>query len=484
MAALHHLGAVELARRIARGELSSRALLETCLERIERFNPRLNAVVLLRAEAARERADAADRALHAGTSLGPLHGLRMSIKECFDWAGTPSTFGRPERVGHRAAEDAEAVARLKRAGANIFGKTNVPVDLADWQSFNPVYGTTVNPWNPARSPGGSSGGASAALAAGLTALELGSDIGGSIRMPAHFCGVYGHKPSFGIVPVRGHATAPGLPPDDINVAGPLARSAEDLEIALRLLAGADGPRARAWRLELPEANRARLGDYRVAVKTGDAEFPVDSDTRRTALEVADVLRRAGASVTLDPPLPISSRDYYELHIALARASTAFRKTPAEVAALLPAAAALDPEDRGYEALMLRGLTQSHRDWLERNVERQRLRDGWEVFFQQYDALIAPVSPTPAFPHMHEVAKPEQQLRVDGVLRPNADTYFWIGLAAMAYLPATTIPAGLSADGLPIGLQIIGPDYSDLRCIALARHLETAHRGFLPPPDYL
>lgn len=480
---LHHLGAAELARRIARGEVSSCTLLEIFLERIERFNPQLNAVVLLRAEAARERAGQADRALRAGIRWGPLHGVPITIKECFDWTGTPSTFGRPERREHRASEDAEAVARLIRAGAIVLGKTNVPLDLADWQTFNAVYGATLNPWDHERSPGGSSGGAAVALAAGLSALELGSDSGGSIRMPSHFCGVYGHKPSFGIVPVRGHSASPGLPPDDINVAGPLARSAEDLELALRLIAGAEGPRSRAWHLDLPEPDRSSLRDYRVAVITGDAEFPVDSDTRRTALDVAQVLKSEGAAVSLDPALPIPSRDYYELHIALARAATSFRRAPADVAALAPAAAALDPADRGYEALMLRGLTQSHREWLERHAERQRLRDRWEVFFRTYDVLIAPVSPTPAFPHMHEVPKPQQQLIVDGKARPNADTYFWIGLAAMAYLPATTIPAGQSAAGLPIGLQIIGPDYADLRCIALARQLESAHRGFLPPPAY-
>ena len=481
--ALHQLGAAELARRIGRGEVTARALLEHFLQRIARFNPQLNAIVLMRADVARRRADEADAATRAGIRWGVLHGVPVTIKECFDWTGTPSTFGRPERSGHRAGADAAAVARLAAAGAIVLGKTNVPLDLADWQTFNAVYGATLNPWDHTRSPGGSSGGSAVALAAGFSALELGSDHSGSIRMPAHFCGVYGHKPSYGIVPVRGHAYAPDSPPDDINVAGPLARSAEDLELALRLLAGADGTRARAWQLALPKAGRAALRDYRVAVLTGDADFPVDADTRRTALEVAAVLKDAGAKVAIDPALPIPSRDAYELHIALARAASAFRRDAAEVAALASAAAALDPAERGYEALMLRGLTQSHRQWLQRNTERQRLRDAWEVFFRDYDALIAPVSPTPAFPNMHAVPKPQQQLMVDGAARPNADTYFWIGLASVAYLPATTIPAGRSASGLPIGLQIIGPDYADLRCIALARELETVHRCFLPPPGY-
>ena len=480
---LQHLGAVELARRIARGELASRALLELYLDRISRFNPRLNAVVHLRAESARDRADEADRAQRRGEHWGPLHGLPITIKECFDWAGSPSTFGRLERREHRATEDAVAVNRLVQAGAIVFGKTNVPVDLADWQSFNPVYGATANPWDLSRSPGGSSGGAAAALAAGLTALELGSDLSGSIRMPSHFCGVYGHKPSFGIVPVRGHAISPGLPADDLNVVGPLARSAEDLERALRLMTGADAPRSRAWRLGLPEPDRVHLKDYRLALKTDDEHFPVDRDTYRTALQVADVLREAGASVTLDPPLPMASGDYYRLHLALARGSTASRRTAAEIDALQAEARATQPDDLGYQALMVRGLTQSHREWLERNTERERLREGWDRFFRAYDVLIAPVSPTPAPPHMHDVPKRDHQVMVDGLPRAMADTYFWIGLASIAYLPATTIPAGQSDAGLPIGLQIIGPEYADLRCIALARALEQAHRGFRPPPGY-
>ena len=479
----HHLGCAELARRIAAGAISSRALLEQCLTRIARFNPVLNAVVLLRADEARVRADQADAALRKGTSWGPLHGVPVTIKECIDWRGTPSTFGRMERRTHAAAEDAVAVQRLIAAGAIVIGKTNVPVDLADWQTFNPVYGATLNPWEASRSPGGSSGGAAVALACGFSALELGSDLSGSIRMPSHFCGVYGHKPTFGIVPVLGHAPEAGLPPDDINVVGPLARSAEDLELALRLLAAPHGPQARAWGLVLPEAEIASIGDYRVAVITNDPAFPVDRDTRRTALEVADTLRRAGAAVTLDPALPFSSRDAYEAHIALARASSSFRRSVAEVEQLAPKAATFVTEDHGYEALMLRGLTQSHRLWLENNAKRQHMRAAWESFFGDFDVLIAPVSPTPAFPLMHTVPKPEQTLMVDGVARPNADTYFWIGLASVSYLPSTTVPAGRSFGGLPIGMQIIGPEYADLRCIALARHLERLHRGFTPPAEY-
>ena len=450
-----------------------------------RFNPALNAVVLLRGAEALARADAADAALRAGAATGPLHGVPVTIKECFDWTGTPSTVGRPSRLGHRAASDAAVVERLVAAGAIVLGKTNVPLDLADWQTFNDAYGATVNPWDATRSPGGSSGGSASALAAGFSALEVGSDNSGSIRIPAHFCGVYGHKPTWGVVPVRGHALEAGLPADDVNVVGPLARTTEDLALAMQLFAGVDGTAARGWTLELPAADLPSPGECTIAMVTSDADFPVDADTARTTHEVAARLQDLGATVVIDPPLPMPSRDYYELFLALARGSTAFRRDRASIAALAPAAAALDTDDRGNEALMLRGLTQSHREWLERNAERQRLRDAWEVFFTRHHALIAPVSPTPAFPHIRDLPKPMHTLDVDGIQRPMADTYFWIGLASAANLPSTTIPAGWSTCGkaLPIGLQVIGPEYADLRCIALARLLERTHRGFTPPPGF-
>jgi amidase len=410
----------------------------------------------------------------------------ISIKECFDWKGTPSTYGHPERRTHVAQDHATAVDRLTAAGAIVLGKTNVPKDLADWQSFNALYGRTNNPWDLQRSPGGSSGGSACALAAGLSALELGSDIGGSIRIPAHFCGVYGHKPTFGLVPFRGHSLMPSAAPDDLSVIGPLARAPEDLAIALRLLAGPDGSGARAWTLTLPEpgADRKSLAGTRIAVISDDAHFPVDREVSRAASNVAACLQANGAIVTLDPRLPVESHEAYALYIALLRGATTGRRTQGEIETLARRAAGLDPTDAGYEALMLRGLTQTHHQWLASNHQRARLRELWESFFHHYDALICPVSATPAFHHMESTPKEAQFLNVNGKPRPNSDTYFWLGLASVAYLPATTFPAGQSTGGLPIGLQIIGPEYGDLGCIDLAKHLETALGGFHPPPDYL
>src|SRR5690606_37586313 len=216
-------------------------------------NPALNAIVATDIEAARERARAADAALAAGESWGPLHGVPITIKDTFEVAGMPTTAGAKELRDHRPSSNAVAVQRLLDAGAIVFGKTNVPLYAGDLQTYNEVYGSTSNPWDLHRTPGGSSGGAAAALAAGLTALELGSDIGGSIRTPSHFCGVCGLKPSYGIIPSRGHIPGPPgtLSEADISVTGPMARSVDDLELALDILAGPDTPAAKGWRLELP-----------------------------------------------------------------------------------------------------------------------------------------------------------------------------------------------------------------------------------------
>lgn len=484
MSDLHFMSATELAQLIAAGKCSSRELVDLSIARIERHNPAINAVVVRLFDQAREQADQADRARVAGNRLGPLHGVPMTVKECFDVIGTAATFGHPERRDHRPTRNAVAVERLLQAGAIVLGKTNVPKDLADWQSHNALYGVTNNPWDVTRTPGGSSGGASAALAAGLSALELGSDVGGSIRMPAHCCGVYGHKPTYGVVPLTGHSMTPNANPGDIQVAGPLARSAHDLDIALRLIAGPDGAMARAWSLRLPEPKAAQLRGHRVAVITSDEAFPVDLDTQRVARRLADALRHEGAEVTCDPPLPIPSRDYYELYIALLRAATSGRRSPAEIAMFAAKAAATDPADRSYEAIMLRGLAQNHRQWIAHDDARQQLRAGWQTFFDRYDAVIMPIATTPAFAHEFDVPRHLHQVDIDGALRPIADNYFWIGVAGVAYLPATAIPAGRSASGLPIGMQIVGPEFADLTCIALARHLERAHCRFVPPPAFV
>jgi len=479
------LDATSLARGLADGHWSSLELLDGFIERIERFDSAINAIVVRNFEEARESARAADTARASGSALGPLHGVPMTVKESFDVAGLPSTFGHPERSAHRAAADSLAVARLKHAGAIIFGKTNVPKFLGDWQAFNEVYGHTVNPWDHDRTPGGSSGGAAAALAAGMTGLEIGSDIGGSIRMPAHFCGVFGHKPTFGIVPMRGHEMEPNLAPPDMLVAGPMGRSAADLACAMDILAIADpDEEGLGWRLDLPPEPRKRLDQYRVAVITGDATFPVDTDTTRILEEIAAAFRADGANVITDPRLPLTSPEIYTLFLSLLRGATSGQQNDAAFAQITAEVDAMPREETlDYAMLLPRGLVQRHRDWLAAADARERLCAAWRGFFADIDILIAPMSATAAYPHETDRPKEKQLFMVDGESKPAADTYFWIGIASSAYLPATSVPAGMSREGLPIGVQIIGPQFHDQRCLAVARLLELAHGGFVAPSAY-
>src|SRR5438034_5287797 len=267
--------ATRLAGEIRDRRIGCLELLDLFVARAEQYNPALNAIVAWQVDAARERARAADAALVRGEVWGPLHGLPMTVKESFNVAGLPSTWGNLLWKHNTAADNAVLVERLLAAGVVIYGKTNVPLMLQDAQSYNEVYGTTNNPWDRARGPGGSSGGEAAALAAGLSALGAGSDIAGSLRNPAHYCGIYAHKPSWGLIPTRGHSPAGALTPTDISVVGPMARHAEDLDLAMRVLAGPDEPTHGAWRVELPPPRRKRLGDFRVAVWTQSALCEID-----------------------------------------------------------------------------------------------------------------------------------------------------------------------------------------------------------------
>ncbi len=476
-----YLTAGEAAAAIRAGELGSHELLDHLLARADRST--INAVVARADDRARARARAADEASASGGWWGPLHGVPMTVKDSFEVHGMPTTAGAPELAGHVPEHPAAAVRRLTDAGAIVFGKTNLPIWAGDFQSYNDVYGTTGNPWDPERTPGGSSGGAAAALAAGLTPLELGSDIGGSIRNPAHFCGVYGHKPTYGIVPLDGHVPGPPgtrrIP--DLAVAGPLARTATDLEAALDVLAGPPlgDP---AWKLELPSPRRTRLAETRVAAWLDDPLCPVDT-------EVGDVLERAAAALTAAgvpvdrgarPEVdPVRSNEVYS-RLLLAETAAGF---PAEALDRFRAeAAALDPADRSGGAGRARGAVQSHREWLSADESRHRMRAAWAAFFADFDVLLAPIMPTVAFPHDHSPMG-ERTVTVNGAPFPYLDQLFWAGLASVAYLPATAIPVGRAASGLPVGMQVIGPHLEDRMPLAFARMAASVTGGFTPPPGY-
>lgn len=477
------LSATELASRIRARRIGCRELLDHMLERVGRFNPRLNAIVVLDVERARARADAADAAIARGDLWGPLHGVPMTIKESYDVEGLPTTWGLPELAGHRAERDSAVVRRMRDAGVVLFGKTNVPVLLADWQSFNPVYGSTGNPWDASRTPGGSSGGSAAALAAGLTGIEAGSDIGASIRNPAHYCGVFGHKPTYGIVSPSGHATRGVLAPADISVVGPLARSAEDLETALDVMAGPEGADAECWRLALPADGRSEAREFRVAVMLTDPNCAQDDALTDRLQETVDAFGRLGAKVSDSARPAIDTTESHRLYIQLLRAATSARIADADIEQQRRLAAAADPQDHGYLTMVARAVTQGHRDWLRANERRAHLRRAWAEFFRQWDVLVCPTAASTAFAHQQEGQRHERTIPVNGRPEPTVDQLFWAGLSSVVYLPSTVAPAGLARDGLPCGLQIIAGHGRDKTALAFARMMERELGGFVAPPGY-
>ncbi|MFN8024604.1 MAG: amidase [Acidimicrobiales bacterium] len=473
--------ATALVRALRRGQVSSVELLRAYLDRVDRYHEVLNAVVVDDRAAAMRQAKAADRAHARGQSLGPLHGLPMTVKEAFDLAGHPSTQGYPQMRDNVAVTDALAVQRLKRAGAVVFGKTNVPLNNGDFQAYNEIYGTTNNPWDTTRSPGGSSGGGAAAVAAGLVGLEYGSDIGGSIRNPAAYCGIYGHKTTWGIVPKRGHALSRApLAEADLGVLGPLARSANDLDVALRATVGPDDLTAAGVRIALPPPPR-ELAGLRVALWLDQPGAEVDETVRGPIEAAATALRRAGARVnaTARPAFdPMAAHGVYQ-SLLLAQVSA---RRP-DHARLVEHRRRLADDDHGPAATQLRLLTPSFKEHYDQNQAREQLRWAWHEFFRHHDVLLAPITTTTAFPHDHSEPMAARTLEVDGRPTPYLAQLFWAGLATCCHLPATAAPVGLGRDGLPVGLQIIGPEMADRRTIWVAAQLERLVGGALVPPGF-
>ena len=472
------------------GRIGAVELLELHLAQVAKHNPDINAVVAQDLEGAFAAARAADS--QPRFALPPLHGLPMTIKDTFEVAGMPATCGFPFLANHRPQRDADAVARLRSAGAIIYGKTNVPPGAFDWQSSNPVYGATSNPWDHTRSPGGSSGGPAAAVAAGFAALELGSDIGGSIRCPAHFCGVYGHKPSFGIVPVRGHI--PPLPDQlmrpEMGVAGPMARSAFDLEMALDILTAPEELESHAWSIRIPPSRHDRLQGFRVAVWADSSAFAVDTRYVEAIQEYANDLRRLGAKVTVGARPDIDWKMSYETYLATLFQLMAGGTPVSVLQQYVSTADRLSTDDHGYPARLSRALALRHYEYIEISAKRESLYRQWRHFFGRYDLLICPVMPTVAYPHDHrgedapnaiEVGEARTML-VNGQPRPYFDGLQWPSVATVANLPATAVPTGRLVDGLPVGVQLIGPYLEDRTPLRFAQLIERELGGFRPPPS--
>ena len=483
MSALHYLTATQLAKKLRDKEISCLELLELYLDRVLRHNPALNAIIVLDEQGARARAREADQALARGDVWGPLHGVPMTIKESFNVAGQPTTWGVPALKDNIAVGDALAVARMKGAGVTLFGKTNVPFMLADWQSFNDIYGTTNNPWDVTRTPGGSSGGAAAALAAGMTGIEAGSDIGASIRNPAHYSGVFGHKPTMGILPTTGHALPGKNVPADISVIGPLARGANDLEIATLAMAGVDGRNARGLTLKLPSSCKKNLKDFKVGVLLEDENCAQDGELTDQLQGTVEQLARAGVQID-DKARPVAdTKRAHLIYLMLLRAATASRLSNDALEMHRNRAIASDPDDFSYKAIVDRAVTMSHTEWLAWNEKRELLCREWAAFFDNYDLLLTPIAASAAFPHSQVGERADRTILVNNILEPEVDQLFWAGLASAVFLPATCAPAGLTRSGLPCGLQIIGSHMSDLTTIHFSRLMEESIGGFVAPEGY-
>lgn len=472
--------ALEVARAIRGRSVSSVELTKHILDRIERHNPRVNAVVTLLADRALARARAADEALARGEWWGALHGVPVTVKDTFEIAGVRTTAGAESLKDYVPSTNAAVVERLTRAGSVIVGKTNVPPMAMDWQSYNEIFGATNNPRDLTRTPGGSTGGGAAALAAGLTYLSVGSDIGGSIRIPAHFCGVYGHKPTLNLVPSRGHIPPPpGSPPEppaELNVSGPLARGAADLKIALQVLGGPDGDDAKAYRWSLPPARGTCLKDYRIGFVLDDPLCPVSAEVGVVLSETIAALRKAGADLKEGwPPGVVPQQQYDTYRYLLFSYIAPFLGPYQEEAAPVEA-----KDEHSHQVIISRALAASYRQRREARSSQMKARAAWQEYFRTYDVFLLPTAFVPAFPHDHSPTN-QRKLATSAGARDYMDLLFWVSFATLTGLPATVAPAGFTRDGLPAGIQIIGPYLEDATPIDFAGHLGGITGGFLGNP---
>ena len=480
--------ATQLVKAIKDKQISSVELVEFFIERYHRLNPKINAIVATDFDAALKRAQMADEALARGEDWGPLHGLPMTLKDGFETTGFPTTFGSPIFKNYMPAQNGEVVQSLLNAGTIIFGKTNLSLFAMDTQSFNDVYGQTNNPWDVTKTPGGSSGGSAAALAAGLTGLEIGYDGGGSIRQPAHFCGVYGHKPTYGIVPLYGSVSSSlrnqtNYSVDfDLVVNGPMARSAQDLSLAMNILVKPPAYHLKAVQIRLPLPRKSKLKDFRVGFWINDSSVPMDKEV---GICLQNLLERlVSEKVDLKDEKPDVDllqchhlRGYFDV-------SMSSHLTPQEgIDEASEFVKQLKEEDKSFKAIITRTLIGEHREWNTANQIRALIRQKWEDYFKKFDILLCPVTPTPAYSHDH-TDKFSRMIEVNGQTYDYWETTMpWNSLANMAYLPATVAPIGFTSAGLPVGIQIIGPYLEDHTPIQFARHLEEIHGNFQLPPGF-
>jgi amidase len=472
--------ALDAAAAIRARKISAVELTEHTLRRIDAFQPKLNSYVYQLRDQALEAAKQADLAIAGNHAAGPLHGVPINVKESFGVQGQPCTWGVPQFKDAKALADSVPVRRLRDAGAILLGATNVPKFLMDGQSFNEIYGVSNNPWDLSRTPGGSSGGSAASLAAGMAAFSIGSDIGGSIRTPASFCGIYGHKPTLDVVNALGHLPGglhvnPGFS-TLLAVVGPMARTAEDLEAGLRILAGPETPDSKAFHWTLPKPRHQRLGDYRIGYLLEDPLTPVSTETKSVLEAAIRTCEKAGATLKNGWPDGFQFPELLDIYSFMLGAFD-FSVMPPE------RQQRVRPHFEKRSDPMALGALSSFADWQRMNLKRLAYRALWEKFFESVDVFLLPTASTTAFPH--DSTPPDRRLIP---LPEGGSQDFWsllsyIAPATLTGCPATTAPAGLSKSGLPVGLQIIGPYLEDATAIAFAQLLAREIGGFQPPPGF-
>ncbi len=471
------MSALEAAEAIRRKKISSVELTRLVFERIDRYKLKLNAFAYQLREDALAKAAKADNARTKGSSLGVFHGVPFFVKESFAVAGYPCTWGLPAMRDVKARQNSAAVDRLLGAGAILVGATNVPLNLDDWQSYNSIYGTTNNPWDTERSPGGSSGGTAAALAAGLGYLSIGSDIGGSIRVPSHFCGIFGHKPTLDLVDLAGHSPGGGNALHGFStllaVGGPMARSAEDLIAALKVLGGSSGWDAKAWKWELPEPRAHKMRDFRVGYVLDDPLAPPTTEVRRVLEKTMETLSRGGAQMKPGWPSSFRPAELLDNYLFMLEAFFASVSSPEE----------LEHQRKEVGTLSPQGQTPSFVAWQRQNFRRLAFREQWQAYFEQIDVFLSPVTFCTAFPHDHSVPQYKRVIATKDGPRRYMDMLNWISMATLTGCPASVAPVGLTEAGLPVGIQIMGPYWEDATPLTFAALLAKETGGFKPPPGY-
>ena len=472
--------ALDAAAAIREKRISSVELTQHVFRRMDAFEPALNAYVYQLREEALAAAKRADDAVADHSPLGTFHGVPINVKESYAVSGHPCTWGIPEFRNIKARAHAVAVRRLLDAGSILLGATNVPQFLMDTQAFNEIYGRTNNPWDLERTPGGSSGGSAASLAAGTTFFSLGSDIGGSIRTPAAFCGIYGHKPTLDIVNQRGHQPggifgAPGFS-TSLAVSGPMARYAEDLEASLNILAGTEYPDSKAFKWTLPQARHEKLSDFRIGFVLEDPAVPVSVETKSVLESAIRACEKTGAIVREGWPEGFRLGEMFETYLFLLGALD-FSLMPPQRQQLLR------PEIEARSDAMAKGSLATFAEWQSRNIKRLAYRALWEKFFESVDVFLLPTNFTAAFRHDTSSIVTRTIPLPEGGAQPFVNMLAYIVPATVTGCPATTAPAGLSKSGLPVGIQIVGPYLEDATPIRFAQLLAREIGGFQPPKGY-